>query len=57
MTTDYRQVLSEAMIRRLGNPNVYYAFPGYSGYSPLGIFQGADLPPGNFDTIFGNGFQ
>jgi uncharacterized protein (DUF1501 family) len=57
VTTDYRQVLSEALIRRLGNPNVYYAFPGYSGYAPMGVFQGADLPPGGFDRIFANGFQ
>ncbi|MEO8670039.1 MAG: DUF1501 domain-containing protein [Tahibacter sp.] len=57
VTTDYRRVLSEAMIRRLENPNIYYAFPGYSGYAPMGIFQGTDLPPGNFDAIFKNGFQ
>ena len=27
VTTDYRRVLSEAPIRRQGNPNIYYAFP------------------------------
>lgn len=57
VTTDYRRVMSEALIRRLRNPNVYYAFPGYSGYTPLGIFQGSDLPPANYDQIFRNGFQ
>lgn len=57
VTTDYRRLLSEALIRRLGNPNVYYAFPGYSGYSPLGVFQGTDLPPTDFDRIFANGFN
>jgi uncharacterized protein (DUF1501 family) len=57
VTTDYRQVLSEALIRRLANPNVYYVFPGYAGYAPLGIFAGSDLPPGNFDTVFSNGFD
>lgn len=57
VTTDYRRVISEALIRRMGNPNIYYAFPGYSGYSPLGIFQGSDLPPENFDHIFANGFE
>jgi hypothetical protein len=41
----------------MGNPNIYYAFPGYAGYTPLGIFQGADLPPANFDQIFKNGFE
>lgn len=57
VTTDYRRVLSEALIRRLGNPNVYHAFPGYTGYAPMGIFAGTDLPPGDFDSIFGNGFD
>ena len=57
VTTDYRRVMSEALIRRMGNPNIYYAFPGYSGYAPLGIFQGTDLPPANFDKIFANGFE
>ncbi|MGA9341185.1 MAG: DUF1501 domain-containing protein [Rhodanobacteraceae bacterium] len=57
VTTDYRRIVSEALIRRMGNPNIYYVFPTYSGYSPLGIFSGPDLPPGTFDTIFGNGFD
>ncbi|HET8941572.1 MAG TPA: DUF1501 domain-containing protein [Rudaea sp.] len=57
VTTDYRRVLSEALIRRMGNPNIYYAFPGYSGYTPIGIFQGNDLPPTDYDKIFGNGFE
>jgi uncharacterized protein (DUF1501 family) len=45
VTTDYRQVLSEALIRRLGNPHVYSVFPNYTGYAPLGIFAGTDLTP------------
>lgn len=57
VTTDYRRVMSEAVIRRLRNPNVYYAFPGYAGYTPIGIFQGTDLPPSGNDRIFANGFQ
>jgi len=57
VTTDYRRVVSEALVRRMGNPNIYYTFPGYSGYSPLGIFQGTDLPPSNYDSIFRNGFD
>jgi uncharacterized protein (DUF1501 family) len=57
VTTDYRRVLSEALIRRLGNPNVYHAFPGYSSYAPIGIFDGTDLPPGDFGNIFANGFD
>lgn len=57
VTTDYRQVVSEALIRRMGNPNIYYVFPGYGGYAPLGIFQGTDLPPSSFDAIFADGFE
>jgi uncharacterized protein (DUF1501 family) len=56
VTTDYRRVLSEALIRRLGNPNVYHAFPGYSDHAPIGIFAGTDLPPGDYDSIFASGF-
>lgn len=40
VTTDYRQVLSELMTARLGNPNIESVFPGFSGnYSPLGIYR------------------
>ena len=45
ITTDYRRVLSEVLIRRLGNPNLGSIFPGYAGYAPAGIVQGADLTP------------
>ncbi len=45
VTTDYRQVLSEILIRRFGNPNLGTIFPGYQDYSPLGVVQGTDIPP------------
>lgn len=45
ITTDYRRVLSEILIRRHANPNLGTIFPGYSDYSPLGVLQGADLTP------------
>lgn len=45
ITTDYRRVLSEILIRKLGNPNLGTIFPGYTGYDPLGIVQGSDLSP------------
>jgi len=57
VTTDYRQIVSEALIRRMANPNIYYIFQNYSGYTPLGIFQGPDIPPSNFDQVFANGFE
>jgi uncharacterized protein (DUF1501 family) len=45
VTTDYRQVLSEILIRRLGNPRLGEIFPDYRAYAPLGIVQGTDLEP------------
>ena len=45
VTTDYRRVFSEVMIRRMANPKIGTIFPAYTGYSPLGIVQGADLTP------------
>ena len=45
VTTDYRRVFSEIMIRRMANPSLNTIFPGYTGYSPLGIVQGTDLAP------------
>jgi len=53
VTTDYRRVLAEALVARLGNANVDYVFPGYSGYSPLGIFQSSLLA----DTVFKSSFD
>ena len=44
VTTDYRRVLSEIVVRRFANPNLSQVFPGYAGYAPLGIVQGVDLP-------------
>ncbi len=45
VTTDYRQVLSEILIRRFANPSLGIVFPGYQNYSPLGIVKGVDIPP------------
>lgn len=57
VTTDYRRIISEALIRRMANPNIYYVFPGYAGYTPMGVFQGTDLPPTGYDALFANGFD
>ena len=50
VATDYRRVLSEILIRRLGNPRLGVVFPGYENYSPLGVVQGQDLPPDYSDA-------
>lgn len=40
VTTDYRQVLSELLSKRLGNTNIENIFPGFSSkYNPLGIYR------------------
>ena len=57
VTTDYRRVLSEILIRRLGNNHLGTVFPGYEDYSPLGVVSGVDLPPDYGDLIFGDGFE
>ncbi len=46
VTTDYRRVLSEVLVRRLGQPltNLGTIFPGYAGYTPLGVFNDAYAP-------------
>lgn len=56
VTTDYRRVLTEILIRRMCNPNIGQIFPGYSGYSPLGIVTGPDLPITG-PPIFADGFE
>jgi uncharacterized protein (DUF1501 family) len=45
VTTDFRRVFSEMLIRRMGNNRLGSVFPGYTGYAPMGIFQGSDLAP------------
>lgn len=54
VTTDYRRVLSEILIRRFGNNNLEAIFPNYTGYTPLGVVHGADAAPA---AIFANGFE
>lgn len=44
-TTDYRQLISEILIRRFGNPKLGFVFPKYQDYSPLNIVSGADVTP------------
>ncbi len=56
VTTDFRRVLAEILVRRLGNPRVDLVFPGYTGYSPLGVVTGQDLPLGS-EVIFADGYD
>ncbi len=60
VTTDFRRVLSEILIRRMGNNHLGVVFPGYADYQPLGIVGGIDLPPdysATGDGLFSDGFE
>lgn len=39
ITTDYRQVLSEMLTRRLGNSDIASVFPGFAPTGDLGLFR------------------
>lgn len=60
VTTDFRRVLSEILIRRMGNNHLGYIFPDYADYQPIGIVSGVDLPPDYNPAgprIFSSGFE
>ena len=50
VTTDYRRVLSEILIRRMGNNRIGEIFPDYTGYSPLGVVFDA-VPEGSATRV------
>ncbi len=52
VTTDYRRLLSEILVRRMRNPAISQVFPGYAGYAPLGIMQGTDMAIRGGTTTF-----
>ncbi len=60
VTVDYRDVVSEVLIKRQQNRFLGYIFPNYSDYTPLGVVNGLDLPPiydVNYDPIFASGLD
>ena len=56
VTTDFRRVLAEYLQARCEHTptSLGYVFPGYSGYTPMGLFQPL-APPS--DGIFVSGFE
>lgn len=59
-TVDYRDVVSEVLIKRQQNRFLGYIFPGYTDYTPLGLINGANLSPvyeQDYDPIFANGYD
>ncbi len=61
VSTDFRRILSEILIRRLQNPYLGAIFPGYTDYTPLGVVQGQDMEPvydgSGSNAIFADGFE
>lgn len=43
VTTDYRHVLSEILLKRMASPKLGYIFPGYKDYKPLNFLNGNAL--------------
>ena len=59
-TVDYRDVVSEVLMKRMNNRFLGYIFPNYTGYTELGIINGADHNPVydfDYDPIFASGFD
>ncbi len=51
VTTDYRRVLSDILINRCGNDRIDVVFPGYTGYTPMGIVRaGQSVTPPPFPS-------
>ena len=50
VTTDYRRILSEIVIRRFQNNNLGTIFPDYTDYTPMNLVQGADMTP-NYEPV------
>jgi uncharacterized protein (DUF1501 family) len=60
VTVDYRDVVSEVLLKRMQNRFLGFIFPGYTGFTPMGIVSGADLNPVydfDFDPLFKSGFD
>jgi uncharacterized protein (DUF1501 family) len=43
VTSDYRNILGEIIVKRLSNPQLGYIFPGFKEYKPLDFVHGADV--------------
>jgi uncharacterized protein (DUF1501 family) len=61
VTTDYRTVLSECLLKRLNNKSIWDVFPGFTEqeYQPLGVFSGSYVQPVFNDpqVIFEDGME
>lgn len=41
VTTDFRQILGEILVKRLSNPKLNVIFPNFNDFKPLGVIQSA----------------
>ncbi len=58
VTVDYRDVVSEIMLKRMNNPFIGHIFLGYTDYTELGVVTGTALDPiYDYDSIFASGFE
>ena len=60
VTVDYRDVVSEVLMKRMHNRFLGYIFPQYANYTPLGIVSGVDLNPVyefDYDLLYKSGFE
>jgi len=60
VTVDYRDVVSEVLLKRMQNRFLGYIFPGYTDYTELGFINGTNQNPiydFDFDPIFASGFD
>lgn len=58
VTVDYRDVVSEVILKRMGNPFLGHIFPGYNDYTELGVITGQNTTPVyDYDSIFKSGFD
>lgn len=60
VTVDYRDVVSEVLIKRQQNRFLGHIFPGSIDYKPLGFINGTELTPVyglDYDAIFSSSFE
>ncbi len=59
VTTDYRSIVTEILLRRQGNPEIHQIFPGFTAddYQPLGLVNGPDVIPNFGAEIFADSFE
>lgn len=60
VTTDYRDVISEILIKPMRNRFLGYIFPGFDNHNSLNVVQGDTMTPIydiNYDGIFAAGFE